>query len=166
MLQCCLAGGQALTACLGAQESALLNGTWTLQYTSNSELSGLLALSRLPFVSVETIQQIIDTGTMTAENKVRCPARVDPKHCACIALYWALAWLCHKQELRESGRCSESSSHALPQHSDRTEPSKQHMPLHRMLNEYTLAHPTRPPPLCAHSQTHSSCSQARAVQCR
>ena len=63
------------------QESALLNGTWTLQYTSNSELSGLLALSQLPFVSVETIQQIIDTGTMTAENKVCCQVRTSHNVC-------------------------------------------------------------------------------------
>ena len=49
----------------------LLNGTWLLAYTSNSELSQLLALSRLPFLTVGPIQQIVDTGFMTAQNKVR-----------------------------------------------------------------------------------------------
>ena len=52
------------------QAADLLNGTWNLQYTANSELFSLLALSRLPFVDVGPIQQIIDTGTMTARNKV------------------------------------------------------------------------------------------------
>ena len=53
-----------------AQAVELLNGTWNLAYTSNSELSQLLSLSRLPFLTVGPIQQIVDTGLMTAQNKV------------------------------------------------------------------------------------------------
>ena len=53
--------------CLQASE---LSGTWTLAWTSNSELFSLLALSRLPFVTVGPIQQIINTAAMTAQNKV------------------------------------------------------------------------------------------------
>ena len=56
-----------------AQAVELLNGTWNLAYTSNSELSQLLSLSRLPFLTVGPIQQIVDTGLMTAQNKVRSP---------------------------------------------------------------------------------------------
>ena len=52
------------------QAVELLNGTWNLAYTSNSELSQLLSLSCLPFLTVGPIQQIVDTGLMTAQNKV------------------------------------------------------------------------------------------------
>lgn len=48
-----------------------LGGSWKLVYTSNSELIALLALSRLPFVTIGDITQKIDTATMTVENKVR-----------------------------------------------------------------------------------------------
>ena len=48
-----------------------LNGEWKLVYTSNSELTALLALSRLPFVTVGDITQTIDGPSLTVINKVR-----------------------------------------------------------------------------------------------
>ncbi|KAK9811718.1 hypothetical protein WJX72_008942 [[Myrmecia] bisecta] len=47
-----------------------LNGRWKLVYTANSELMALLALSKLPFVTVGDITQRIDSATLTVENKV------------------------------------------------------------------------------------------------
>eukprot|EP00879_Flechtneria_rotunda_P003494 GHRR01003724.1.p1 GENE.GHRR01003724.1~~GHRR01003724.1.p1 ORF type:complete len:318 (+),score=88.65 GHRR01003724.1:83-1036(+) len=54
------------------QEEAMrmLDGTWKLVYTSNSELLAILALSRLPFVSIGDITQRIETVFNTVENKV------------------------------------------------------------------------------------------------
>ena len=52
------------------QTPKLLNGTWRLVYTANSELLPLLGLSRLPLVTVEEITQTIDGNTMSVENKV------------------------------------------------------------------------------------------------
>ncbi|KAK9908266.1 hypothetical protein WJX75_005120 [Coccomyxa subellipsoidea] len=49
----------------------VLDGQWKLVYTSNSELFGLLALSRLPFVSIGDITQKIEASTFTVENKVQ-----------------------------------------------------------------------------------------------
>ena len=49
----------------------MLDGQWKLVYTSNSELFGLLALSRLPFVAVGDITQTVQASTLTVENKVR-----------------------------------------------------------------------------------------------
>lgn len=49
----------------------LLDGQWKLVYTSNSELFGLLALSRLPFVSIGDITQKIEGSTLTVENEVQ-----------------------------------------------------------------------------------------------
>ena len=43
----------------------MLNGQWKLVYTSNSELSGLLALARLPFVAVGDYTQSIQNGVAT-----------------------------------------------------------------------------------------------------
>ncbi len=48
-----------------------LNGEWKLVYTSNSELTALLALSRLPFVTVGDITQTIDGPSLTVINKAR-----------------------------------------------------------------------------------------------
>lgn len=48
-----------------------LDGSWKLVYTSNSELIALLALSRLPFVTIGDITQKVDTATMSVENKVQ-----------------------------------------------------------------------------------------------
>ncbi|KAF6253398.1 astaxanthin vesicles associated protein [Scenedesmus sp. NREL 46B-D3] len=48
---------------------ALLDGTWKLVYTSNSELLAILALSKLPFVSIGDITQRVDTLTNTVENR-------------------------------------------------------------------------------------------------
>lgn len=48
----------------------LLDGTWKLVYTSNSEVLALLGLSRLPFVEVGDITQTVDGSKMTVENKV------------------------------------------------------------------------------------------------
>ena len=47
-----------------------LNGQWKLVYTSSSELTALLALSRLPFVEVGDITQTIDVPSETVVNKV------------------------------------------------------------------------------------------------
>ena len=52
------------------QTPKLLNGTWRLVYTANSELLPLLGLARLPLVTVEEITQTIDGNTMSVENKV------------------------------------------------------------------------------------------------
>jgi hypothetical protein len=51
---------------------ASLNGDWKLVYTSNSELLAILALSRLPFVTVGDITQRVDAASSTVENKVGC----------------------------------------------------------------------------------------------
>ncbi len=47
-----------------------LKGEWRLVYTSNSELIGLLALSRLPLVTVGEITQTVDPATASVSNKV------------------------------------------------------------------------------------------------
>jgi len=47
-----------------------LDGEWKLVYTSNSELMAILALSKLPFVSVGDVTQTIEVLGMTVENKV------------------------------------------------------------------------------------------------
>lgn len=47
-----------------------LDGNWKLVYTSNSELIAVLALSRLPFVTIGDVTQRIDAASMTVENKV------------------------------------------------------------------------------------------------
>ena len=52
------------------QAERVLDGQWKLVYTSNSELFGLLALSRLPFVTVGDITQTVQASTLTVENKV------------------------------------------------------------------------------------------------
>ncbi len=52
------------------QAERKLDGQWKLVYTSNSELFGLLALSRLPFVTVGDITQTVQASTLTVENKV------------------------------------------------------------------------------------------------
>jgi len=48
----------------------LLDGNWKLVYTSNSELMALLALSRLPFVSIDDITQQVDSRSGSVENKM------------------------------------------------------------------------------------------------
>lgn len=48
---------------------ALLDGDWKLVYTSNSELLAILALSKLPFVTIGDITQRVDTITATVENR-------------------------------------------------------------------------------------------------
>jgi len=48
----------------------LLGGTWQLAYTCNSGLNGVLALGKLPLVTVGDITQTIDTVAMTVENQV------------------------------------------------------------------------------------------------
>ena len=53
----------------------MLDGTWRVVYTSNSELSILLALaSRLPLLEVGDLTQTIDSAAMTVENRVSAPA--------------------------------------------------------------------------------------------
>ena len=50
-----------------------LNGEWKLVYTSNSELTALLALGKLPFVQVGDITQTIDGPSLSVINKVTSP---------------------------------------------------------------------------------------------
>lgn len=52
-----------------AQEK--LSGTWKLVYTSNSELVALLALDRLPLITVGDIFQTVNGAAMTVENKIQ-----------------------------------------------------------------------------------------------
>ncbi|CAK0784351.1 hypothetical protein CVIRNUC_007555 [Coccomyxa viridis] len=54
-----------------SEAERVLDGQWKLVYTSNSELFGLLALSRLPFVAVGDITQTVQASTLTVENKVQ-----------------------------------------------------------------------------------------------
>lgn len=49
----------------------LLDGTWKLAYTSNSELVALLALGRLPLVTVGDVYQIIDGKAQSVENRIQ-----------------------------------------------------------------------------------------------
>lgn len=51
-----------------------LAGTWKLIYTSNSELIALLALGRLPLVTVGDVFQSIDSTTQTVENRIQLSA--------------------------------------------------------------------------------------------
>jgi len=51
-----------------------LNGNWKLAYTSNSELIALLALGKLPLVTVGEIFQIINGTTRTVENRIQLSA--------------------------------------------------------------------------------------------
>lgn len=53
---------------------AALGGAWRLVYTSNSELIALLALGRLPLVTVGEVTQAIDPLGMTVENRVELEA--------------------------------------------------------------------------------------------
>lgn len=57
------------------ESAGVLDGTWRVVYTSNSELSLLLALaSRLPLLEVGDLTQTIDSAAMTVENKVELSA--------------------------------------------------------------------------------------------
>lgn len=47
-----------------------LDGEWRLVYTSNSALLAVLALGKLPLVTVGDMVQRIDSASMTVENKV------------------------------------------------------------------------------------------------
>jgi len=51
-----------------AESLALLDGEWRLAYTSGSELLAVLALGRLPLVSVGDVTQTIDAARGTFEN--------------------------------------------------------------------------------------------------
>jgi hypothetical protein len=51
-----------------------LSGAWKLAYTSNSELIALLALGRLPLITVGDITQSVDGAAMTVENRVQLSA--------------------------------------------------------------------------------------------
>ena len=84
------------------QAERVLDGQWKLVYTSNSELFGLLALSRLPFVAVGDITQTVQASTLTVENKVR-HGRRRPAHASiecwtcesfpleCVSCWYALS---------------------------------------------------------------------------
>ncbi len=65
--------------CAIHQGAALLDGDWKLVYTSNSELLAVLALSRLPFVTIGDITQRVETLSNTVENKVGrcCPCHAE-----------------------------------------------------------------------------------------
>lgn len=73
---------------------AVLGGTWRLAYTSNSELIALLALSRLPLVSVGDITQEIDPLGQTVENRVEltAPLRWESKKRRCRGRRWWGTW--------------------------------------------------------------------------
>eukprot|EP00193_Tetraselmis_chui_P016341 CAMPEP_0177777844 /NCGR_PEP_ID=MMETSP0491_2-20121128/15608_1 /TAXON_ID=63592 /ORGANISM="Tetraselmis chuii, Strain PLY429" /LENGTH=315 /DNA_ID=CAMNT_0019297019 /DNA_START=99 /DNA_END=1046 /DNA_ORIENTATION=+ len=49
----------------------MLDGSWKLVYTSNSELMALLAANNLPLVTIGDITQTIDGATETVTNKVQ-----------------------------------------------------------------------------------------------
>ena len=51
-----------------------LAGTWKLVYTSNSELVALLALGKLPLVTVGDIFQVVDGAARTVENRIQLSA--------------------------------------------------------------------------------------------
>jgi hypothetical protein len=53
---------------------AMLSGSWKLVYTSNSELVALLALGKLPLVTVGEILQVIDGSAGSVENRVQLAA--------------------------------------------------------------------------------------------
>lgn len=70
-----------------------LNGDWKLVYTSNSELLAILALAKLPFVTIGDITQRVDAASSTVENKVRARLvlrmasrrQLPPTHSAAVA---------------------------------------------------------------------------------
>ena len=64
---------------------AALGGAWRLAYTSNSELVALLALGRLPLVSVGAITQNVDPLAMTVENRVELEAPLRWARVGCAA---------------------------------------------------------------------------------
>ncbi|KAH7619209.1 hypothetical protein Ndes2526B_g06162 [Nannochloris sp. 'desiccata'] len=51
-----------------------LDGNWKLAYTSNSELIALLALGKLPLLTVGEIFQTIDGASRTVENRIQLSA--------------------------------------------------------------------------------------------
>jgi hypothetical protein len=53
------------------QALSALNGDWKLVYTSNSELLAILALSKLPFVTIGDITQRVDAATSSVENRAQ-----------------------------------------------------------------------------------------------
>jgi PAP_fibrillin len=63
-------GEEAATCRPPVPQAGKLSGEWKLVYTAGSELSALLALSRLPFVTVGDITQTIDCAAGTVVNKV------------------------------------------------------------------------------------------------
>jgi hypothetical protein len=50
---------------------SMLDGDWKLVYTSNSELLAILAMNKLPLVTIGDITQRIDTAFNTVENKAQ-----------------------------------------------------------------------------------------------
>jgi hypothetical protein len=79
---------------------AVLGGTWRLAYTSNSELIALLALARLPLVTVGEITQEIDPLGQTVENRVELAA--------------PLRWAGHGSEWHRGWHGRRSAMPALP----------------------------------------------------
>ena len=92
----------------------MLEGQWKLVYTSNSELFGLLALSRLPFVAIGDITQKIEASTFTVENKAWRPCT----HCVHALLPSAVAGVGYDPDVRgrtslhTSGTCDVEDMHA------------------------------------------------------
>lgn len=85
------------------QMMSALNGEWKLVYTSNSELLAILALSKLPLVTVGDITQRVDAVASTVENKARpwgggqvgapaCGTCRDAPVCGRASAAWQ--WLC------------------------------------------------------------------------
>ena len=60
--------GLTLQQCDALQAIDKLSGQWKLLYTVNSELTGLLGLSRLPGIEVGDISQTINATNLSAIN--------------------------------------------------------------------------------------------------
>jgi PAP_fibrillin len=71
---------QLVTLVRPVPQADKLSGEWKLVYTSGSELSALLALSKLPFVTVGDITQTIDGAAGTVINKVQLGKPAAPGH--------------------------------------------------------------------------------------
>ena len=59
-----------ITASSHPQALDQLAGTWKLMYTSSPQLTAVLALGKLPLVSVGEVTQRIDPENYTVENQV------------------------------------------------------------------------------------------------
>lgn len=79
----------------------MLDGTWNLVYTSNSSLIGVLALGRLPLVTVGDVTQRIDVASNTVENQVGSKGRGASGR----GLAWG-TWVAHNRHATWSIHCA------------------------------------------------------------